>query len=178
MRALKRQGFLHSIGRRFEMTQSQISKRSFIHVSILVLYLWALLCMLDYAAVSPLVWAVGASSLASSAFIVLFIPRNETLKLVGGYFICLISGVLFHYLIAFIASLVPAYTMHVTEMMTAVAIGLSVIVMVFTGMTHPPAAGMTVILIAERWGFATLGVILIAVLALSSIDFFLRSKRA
>lgn len=138
-------------------------------VSLVFIYLWLILYLLDQASTSRIVWAVGASSLASSAFIVFMSPKSsaaDPLHIFWGYVVCIFCGIFFHYLIGVINHCLPGHGLHVYEFFTAVGIGLAIVLMVLLRVSHPPGVGMTVVLILERWGFDLLIVIVFAFIVL------------
>jgi hypothetical protein len=137
--------------------------------SLAVLYLWLILFLLDVAAISPVEWAVGASSLASSAFIVFVVPRvsaAEPIRILGGYVICVIVGSAGHFALQAIMPFSTIFGTHIFELITALSLGMSIVLMVLFKFQHPPAVGMTVILVLEHWGLASLSVIVFGVFVL------------
>jgi CBS-domain-containing membrane protein len=80
--------------------------------------------------------AVVIASIGATAFIVFTMPRNTTAhprRIVGGHIIGLISGSL--------AALVPHHATISYDFIYALAIGISVFLMVALDFEHPPASG-------------------------------------
>lgn len=80
--------------------------------------------------------AVIIASLGSSAFIVFALPNATSAKsrnIIGGHFVGIAAGSLF--------SIIPQNVLFVTALTYALAVGLSILVMVVTDTEHPPAAG-------------------------------------
>lgn len=146
-------------------------KKHLVFQSLLaVFYIWLVLILLDITSVSFVEWAVGASSLASSAFIVFVVPRApsaEPIRIIGGYIVCIIVGMACYFSLQAVSPLTSIFGTHLFEFFTAMALGLSIVFMVLFKYQHPPAVGMTVVLVLEHWRFASLSVIIFGVFMLA-----------
>jgi CBS-domain-containing membrane protein len=101
--------------------------------------------LLAFAAVTAVLWllyrenAVVVASIGATAFIVFTMPRLPTAqprRIIGGHIIGLVSGSL--------AALVPHNAELTTILIYALAVGVSIFLMVSLDMEHPPAAALNV----------------------------------
>lgn len=146
-------------------------KRQFLVQAIcLVLFMAAVLSGLDQVSLSRLSWAVGASSMASSAFIIFATPRkriSEPKRLLGGYVLCMLVGIAFHTLLTWGMNDLSWSPAHLDELIIAFALGMSMFLMTVLRMQHPPAIGMALALVLEPWGIGTIMVIVVAIVILA-----------
>jgi CBS-domain-containing membrane protein len=80
--------------------------------------------------------AVIIASLGSSAFIIFALPNAASAKsrnVIGGHVVGIVAGSLF--------SIIPQTVVFITALIYALAVGLSILIMVVTDTEHPPAAG-------------------------------------
>lgn len=132
---------------------------------------------------SQLLWAVGAGSIASTSFIIFTIPQSvsaRSSRIVGGYAIAIIVGLLIHYaLMGFFSLLTTHFVMsdpRIFWMTASVSVGISMILMVLFDCQHPPAAGIALVLVLDIHGFGMLFIIMFAALALSLIKLIFNDK--
>jgi len=110
--------------------------------------------LLAFAAVTAVLWllyrenAVVVASIGATAFIVFTMPRLPTAqprRIIGGHIIGLVSGSL--------AALVPHSAELTTILIYALAVGVSIFLMVSLDMEHPPAAATALGLVIN--GYST-----------------------
>jgi CBS-domain-containing membrane protein len=81
-------------------------------------------------------YAVVIASIGATAFIVFTMPRNTTAnprRVIGGHIVGLVSGSL--------TGLIPHETMLAGVLVYALAVGISIFLMVALDFEHPPASG-------------------------------------
>ncbi len=144
---------------------------------VAVVFMWLVLTGLDKVARSTIIWAAGASSLASSSYIVFCIPRSvvaHPLKIVGGYVIAIVVGECIRLLATWICHFIPGCQagvpfMHVFEVAAAISVGISLLLMVLLKSEHPPAAGLAVVMVLDIRNYYALGIILFSACILALI---------
>lgn len=161
-----------------------VSKRRLaLQVSFAIVYLMLVLLLLDTVVHTKLLWAVGASSLASSAYLVFSLPDNlvsSPKRIIIGYLIAIFCGeavrwglismlCLYSDFHAFAMCLVVSP--HMYWLCGAFAVGLSIIVMALLDYQHPPAAGFALALVVELNHYRAILVILLLVFLLAFIRF-------
>lgn len=142
------------------------------------IFLWCVLFAMNcYGGATTLVWAVGASALASSAYIVFSKPDCENLlgrHIIGSYLLSIVVGVTCSHVIVFIEAHTGFPAMRIIELVTAMSVGFSLFLQTVLNFQHPPAAGLSLILTSEPWHYATIVIILLAVVVLAVISRLLR----
>ena len=131
------------------------------------IFIWCVLLGLDQVSNPGLLWAVGASSIASSTFIVFTRPGvcvSDPLKLLGAYLISILIGIVCAHLDLWLKHVFSS--IRALEIATAVSIMFAIGLMTVLNFEHPPAAGMALVLVLEPWGFATVIIIVLAVIVL------------
>lgn len=121
-----------------------------------------ILLTLDIAFHTVIIAAFGATS-----FIVFAMPNQITSnprRIIGGYIVGIIVGMVFHYISNSMYSIISHHAIY--SVAVALAVGLSLLLMVLTNTEHPPAADVTLGLVLEGYTFSSLGVILLGVIAL------------
>ena len=121
---------------------------------------------------AAIVVAVG-----STVFIVFVIPNSVAAtprKVIGGHVVAVVAVAL---LLQVPALEVLAENHHfVRDVAAAVAVGASILLMVYTNAEHPPAAGAALGLVIPGWSASAVAFILISAVALSIIRVLLRPK--
>ena len=147
-------------------------------------FMWLILMGLDQVVSSQLIWAAGASTLASSAFIVFVLPDAivaKPFKIIGSYLIAMGCGAAIRGLAMAVCAIFPQCTAgiphsHLFEIAAAVAVGLSLLVMVLCRSEHPPAAGLAVVMVLDIRTPIALVIILAGAIILAMIRFIFRRK--
>jgi len=127
------------------------------------LTLLAVLIFLNVLTETAIIAALGAS-----AFIVFTMPNmysSDPRRLVGGYIIGIVVGVIFY----FISTSDPAKVLLLNENTSliffgALAVGASILLMTITNTEHAPAAGISLGLVINQWTNITILFILGAIL--------------
>jgi len=122
--------------------------------------------------------AVGASSLASTVFLVFALPNSGAAaprRVLGGYTAGILFGMLGHYL---------AYSFFLHEFglsedwsrlwASCVVLGGTAAIMVFFRFEHPPAAGIPFGLVLQDWQYSTIIVIVLSILSIVAIKQLLK----
>lgn len=154
-----------------------------------IIYVMIVLVCMDMAATSQVLWAVGSSSLASSAYLVFSLPSShasQPSRILGGFVIGAVSGFLVHSIAMWLvaASGGSTHTMlldissdtHMYWIIGAFAVGLSMILMVIFDFEHPPAAGMSLALVLELKHYTAILVIMALALLLCLIRYIFRHQ--
>lgn len=119
------------------------------------------LLVLDYTDQTAIIASIGAS-----AFIVFTSPGSQPAayrSLLGGYSVGVVSGVACTILGRAISPLSSICWAGTPVVMGGVAVGLSTFLMVLTDTEHPPAAGIALALVLNRWNAVSLLVIGVAI---------------
>lgn len=145
-----------------------------------MLFMFAVLFALDHVSVSSLIWAAGASSLASTAFCVFGSPHARTsapIRIFSGYVIGMISGELLRLVLHVgclsIIACKPNVPIHIMELAAVISVGFALVTMVLMKLEHPPAAGLAVVLVLDIREWYALIIILVAALLLTLIRWML-----
>ena len=137
-------------------------------------YMFATLVAFGRLARTELLGAIGVSSLASSAFIVFALCDSQVAqprRLLGGYCVSMIIGVLCH-ILAFEVNFdwtqsIALLNQYGMDIVGALAVGFAVLTMTVFNMEHPPAAGFALGLVLEPWNTVSLVVVVIALIILA-----------
>ena len=133
----------------------------------------AVLMFLDILNETAIITALGAS-----AAIVFTMPTqysSDPRRLIGGYIVGLIVGFIFYIIsqsqIKNILSIPETTTLIIFG---AIAVGFAIFVMAATNTEHPPAAGVSLGLVINKWDYLTIIFIFLAILWMASIRFILK----
>ncbi len=128
-----------------------------------------LLTFLDLIEHTGLVSALGATT-----FMIFTMPHRVSCRaryVVGGYVIGIAVGVA----CSQVYDAVPAWHVHFgLAAAGGAAVGLSAFLMVATNLEHPPAAGVALGLVLQRWDVATVCFVLASIIVLSIVKHLLR----
>ena len=125
-------------------------------VALAVGFMTLVLLVFGYFAQSPIIWAVGAGALAASSFLVFAAPKSPVSRpshIVCGYAIGMFTGLLLQYVLAQLYGILLHYeTMFIYDknifwIAASLVLGLSIILIVIFDKTHPPAVGMSIVLV-------------------------------
>ncbi len=134
----------------------------------------AMLLLLDVLRQAAIV-----SSLGATAFITFTQPHSHASRprsLIGGYVAGTVIGLLFSglrrlLLLAWFSD----QGLLVAGVAGALAVGLSMLIMVFTNSEHPPASGLALGIVVNEWDPTTLAVVILGVLLLYTVKTALKS---
>lgn len=137
------------------------------------LFVFAVLLLFRNVVDTGLLWALGVSSLSSSAFIVFTNPNIESSRptnILASYFINIAMGSISHYTITrFIPthSLFSPGAFYVFAAVAAAAVLVSMVLMIFFNVKHPPAVGICLIFIIDLQSYFIVTVVAIAAVVLA-----------
>lgn len=142
------------------------------------LFMWLVLFAMDSVTKQPgLLWAVGASTLASSTFLTFCTSAENKLKslqMVGAYLLSILIGIgCSHFELVLWHHTGLNHTRSV-EMATALAVSLSFLIQTIVYLRHAPATGLSLVLTLEPWHFTTILVIVVSVFVLAILSHLLR----
>ncbi len=128
--------------------------------------------------VETLTHAAIVAALGSSAFIVFAMPQSNTARprrLIGGHVVGLLSGAFCYYafLTGPLGELVAGRELPIL-FVYALAVGLSIFLMVITNTEHPPAAGTAIGIVAHEWSWQTIVFVLVFAISLAIVRRLLR----
>lgn len=149
--------------------------------ALVIIFLIAVLYAFYVTEHDNILWAVSVGALASSAYTVFTKPSLNSAhpaRLVGAYFIAIFSGVMTHFfgghfLMAQETALVHASFFRV-GILTAVAMGIALWLMLWLHAEHPPATGVALILVLDVNDYLTPLIVLAAAIVLVTMKYVLR----
>ena len=119
-------------------------------------------------------------AIASTVFIVFIIPDSVAAtprKVIGGHVVAVIIGsILFAILSIPAIDVVVKDSSYIIDLIAALSVGLSILLMVMTDTEHPPAAGTALGLIIPGWSWSAVVFIICGALILSMMRLVLRPK--
>lgn len=157
-------------------------KKAFVWQSVLAggVILVSLMMISFITPTNTILGVVGASSLASSIFIALALSKSSAshpTRMLGAYLLAIICGIVCFYMGNGLKHFFPTDSQDfVYPLMGACAVGLTMLFMILFNLQHPPAAGLALGLVIENWRFATLIIILIAMLMVVFIKYLLKDR--
>ena len=119
-------------------------------------------------------------AVASTVFVVFVVPDSVAAtprRVIGGHVVAVVCGSVFAF-----ALQIPALesmsqeVANVRNLAAAIAVGVSIFLMVLTNTEHPPAAGTALGLMIPGWSISAVAFILISAVVLSIIRIILRPK--
>ena len=136
--------------------------------ALATLTILAVLFFLDVLSETAIIAALGAS-----AFVVFAIPNSyssDSRRLIGGYLVGISVGIIcYNISIIFPTSDFFTNTEMSLIVFGAVAVGVAIFIMAITNTEHPPAAGIALGLVINKWDLITIIFILCAITWLTSI---------
>lgn len=119
-------------------------------------------------------------SVASAAFTIFVFPdsiASTPRRVIGGQIVAILAGAIFFAILHTSTLESAAETINlVPSVAAALAVGLSILIMVATNTEHPPAAGVALGIVIDPWQWSAIAFVLIGALALSIIRAVLRPK--
>jgi CBS-domain-containing membrane protein len=158
------------------------SPHLYIQPGLAVLYVAFILFLLSLVdSKATLLWAIGVGALSSSSYIVFVTPQApvaRSRRILGGYFVGITTGLIVHLILSKIYTLMPEnsyfHASHLFWMSAAITVGLSMLMMIIFSVEHPPAVGVSLVLVLNLDGYMTLFLIFIGAIILSCIKWLLR----
>ncbi len=119
-------------------------------------------------------------AVGSTAFVVFIVPDSVAAtprRVIGGHAVAVVCGTAFAFAlqISALASMSEGFP-QAREVSAALAVGISIFLMVLTNTEHPPAAGTALGLLIPDWSISAVAFILISALVLSIVRIILRPK--
>ena len=165
-------------------SELKISKWHFIlQLLAAVVYVLFVLITLDVISSSPIMWAVGSSSLASSAYLIFATPASPTAaarRLVGAYAVAIICGIIIRHIASWLMSdsgvmlLGLTHDPHMYWLSGAASVGVSMFFMLLLRLQHPPAAGMALVMVIDQRSYEGILAIFFLAVLLAIIKLILR----
>jgi len=115
-------------------------------------------------------YPVIIASIGATAFIVFAMPKYvtaEPMRVIGGHFMGIISGSLF----SFIPPLPTTYSLTIYS---ALAVALSIFLMVVLDMEHPPASGTALGIALKGFNITVVITVIVSVILLSVAHYLLK----
>ena len=141
------------------------------------IFMWLVLLIIDWVAQSQILWAVAAASIGASTFSVFVLPRSHQsnpFRIVGAYVVAVILGegmryvtYYFYTAVSYSAPMIP-YT-HIFEIGAAISFFITLLALVALNVEHPPAAGLSLMLVLDIRDWILVGVVLVAIIILAVI---------
>lgn len=132
------------------------------------LVMFCVLEILDAEANSAIIAALGASS-----FIAFTMPHAQVSRprfLVGGYAVCIVTGLACRWAASWaVAARIPLLQDSWIIVFAALALGLSIFIMVITNLEHPPAASLALGLVLNECSLRTVLVVAIGIVMLATV---------
>lgn len=135
--------------------------------------MFAALATLDHFTNIAILGAVGATSVAASCFIAFTRPHAiiaQPTHMVGSYVLGMVVGVLCYHCLHFLLhDTLEIWGPYAHEFCGALAVGLMFVAMLQLHLEHPPAAGLALGLVFERWDGTTLVIIIGSVIVIALV---------
>lgn len=135
----------------------------------LVLCLGILFC-LGTVEQNGILGVVGSTSLGSSLFIMLSMPNCNAAhpkRVIGSYLIGLLVGAAFYYISLELIVLQKWLDFEWVYILTGgTALAMTMIIMIFSDLSHPPAVGLALGVVFDPWNWWTLMMILACIVML------------
>ncbi len=139
---------------------------------------------LNKVADAKIIWAAGASTLASSVFLIFCVPDSpvaKLLKIIGGYIVATLVGEGMRLLINFLCQLLPHChvadpPLRLFELAAALSVGVTFLLMVLFKLEPPPAAGLAVVMVLDIRNMEAMLIILAAAILLTLIRTIFRNQ--
>lgn len=146
---------------------------------VAVVFICLVLMLLNKIVHTKIILASGASTLASSAFLVFAVPSSagaKPFKIIGGYIIAIFVGEAIRLCINFMYVLLPnIYPSFLFEIAASFSVGLTILLMILLKLEHPPAAGLAIIIVLDICHFGSILTIFFGALILTIIRTFFRN---
>ena len=146
-----------------------------------MLFSGSVLYFLSLFKTAALTWAVGGGAMASSSYIVFGTPSAVTARarnIIGGFLIAIVCGLLVQYMIESLGGgceqLLHCHAIHYPVFFSAIVVGVVLVLMSVLNCQHPPAAGLSLILVIDLKDTLVLYVIVIGALLLAALSSILK----
>ncbi len=149
-------------------------------LGIAALFTFCVLYLFKGTNQKDVLWALGVSSLASSAFIIFATPWGDSAserRVLSGYFINMALGAISHYCLRYLLGVNGMFSVNgflIFSIFASIAVILSMLCMVLFDAKHPPAVGICLILVIDMKRYYIIAVIAISALVLAILHLLLR----
>ena len=149
-------------------------------LSMAGVFIFCVLLLFKNMALKDDLWALGLSSLASSTFIIFAMPKAEAAqdhRVISAYFTNMAVGGLTHFCLIYLLghdAMFLGHGFYVFSFVAALAVSLSLFLMVILNIKHPPALGICIILIINMHRYDIMAVIAFSALVLALLHFSLK----
>ena len=140
------------------------------------LFMGLVLFIMGMFSSSSVAWAVGATSLASSAYGVFVLPHSvvaEPKRILLAYLIATIVGLLFHAILGYFSLSITDHALtfdsHFFWILSALAVAITMFFMMLFGAQHPPATGIALAMVSDVNNWKAFAGIWISILILVAI---------
>ena len=150
-------------------------RQAVIQISLAMAFLWISLVILWYSASTQILWAVGAGSLASTAYIVCMRPHGITAEpkcIIGSYLVAVACGQLMQFLTESlnVASFqLTFFELTLLSIAAMVAVGTFLFLSKLLRLEHPPAAGIVLIIVLDEPDYGAVAAIVGCVIVIAII---------
>lgn len=118
-------------------------------------------------------------SIASTSFLVFSSPHTERSKaryVLGGYLVGFVVGLFFYLLTLLADKFLPLPPSYLDELFGALAIGVSIFIMLVMDLEHPPASAVALALVINQWNIWTILVTFISLFVLLMAKYLLKNS--
>ena len=127
-----------------------------------------------------LVWALGAGAISSTVYIVFGAPTCNAARMrniIGGYFVAILCGVAIQYILTYFGFLNLPHLNASLELFgvlnAAMVVGLVLLLMSLLQCEHPPAAGLSLVVVIDMRNYKILLIIIAYVCLIAVIKWML-----
>jgi len=151
----------------------------FLQALLITVFMSCVLVGLMYGrgAAMSILTAIGATSVASSTFVVFAVPSSPVSlphRVIGGYVIGILAGICWHFVVLSWSHFFGTSDFVMQCIAGGLAAGTAMFVMGLLDFQHPPTMGLALGLVMDSWDDRTLIVVIVAVLAMCLIKWLLR----
>ncbi|PIZ03626.1 MAG: hypothetical protein COY58_08420 [Gammaproteobacteria bacterium CG_4_10_14_0_8_um_filter_38_16] len=142
-----------------------------------IIFLFVILNLFYHTAKSDVLWAVGAGSLASSAFIIFSKPSSVSahpLRLIVAYVVAILCGMLLHVMGGLL--LYSGYGFVWISFLASVSVVVCLFLMMGLKIEHPPAVGMALVFVIDLKDYRTSILIIAAITVLVLLKLLLNRQ--
>lgn len=143
---------------------------------VAVIYIAFVLILLSISGSNNLIWAIGAGALSSSCYIVFVTPKSVTAeprRIIGGYIVGIMCGLVVHIILVSLRQhwMAQSNQTHINDHIfwasAAITVGLAMILMIILNAEHPPAVGVSLVLVLDIQHYDIIVLILAAAFVLA-----------
>ena len=146
----------------------------------MVCFITMVLLALNMVSSSALLWAVGSSALASSAYLVFTMPcarASQPRRVAGSYLIAVGVGACFHLFLWHLYrwgihhNLLSIHA-NLFWVSASLSVGVTIVLMLLLGAEHPPAVGLALVLVLNVHKIPPVLIIVAGAFVLAGVNYF------